>query len=355
MAADGNDTRSRPDEARRPISLILTARSMQPRPEGLLRRLEAVGDRHDLDIVVQVVERGAGKPRRLLEALRGARHEVVVVMDADRDHPPEAIPALLDALRDDCELAIASRYTTGGGDAGDRAPLRWLGRRLTRLLARPLSSLRDPTSSFVAVKRSALEQVRELDSTGRGLGLELMVKGHCARAAEVPVQLGSPTAGREPFGVVTHVRRLYMHRFGVWADLVQFAVVGASGTVVNLGCLTLLVSYGVDNHVAIGAAIAVSMFTNFLLNRRFTFAGARLQPFFRQLAGFCAACSLGALVNYVVAALLHNELMPEAPIQIPALLGIIAGTALNFVVNRYLVFRAPQAPDPTEPGAASRS
>ena len=31
---------------------------------------------------------------------------------------------------------------------------------------------------------------------------------------------------------------------------------------------------------------------------------------------------------------------PEAPIQLAALLGIAAGTALNFLSSRYLVFRA---------------
>lgn len=309
----------------------------------LRTQLAALGAHHAIDFEVRTLPGPQGEG--LLTTLRTARHPVVVLMDENRGHPAEAIVDLLAALDAGSDLAIGSRYVAGGGDAGDRGPWRWLGRRVTRALARPLSRLADPTSGFLALRRAVLDGAEGLDSRGRGLGLELLVKGHAGRAVEVPIRVGLPSAGRAPMGVVTHVRRLYMHRFGVWSDFAHFVVVGASGMVVNLGCLTAMVHAGVAERAALAAAIAVSMFTNFLLNRRFTFAGARQQPFFRQLFGFCAACSLGAVVNYVVATAAHTHLLPDGPIQASAVIGIVAGTALNFVVNRYLVFKVRRGGD----------
>lgn len=315
--------------------MVVASRSGQADSGELLTRLRDLGEREGLDLDVSTVD-GEGT---VIEALSAARHDVAVVMNADRGHPPEAIPALLTELDAGYDLVIGSRYVEGGRDAGDRGVLRWCGRVLTRALARPLSTVKDPTSGFLAMRRAAIEPVQGLDPTGRALALELLVKGRVTSVAEVPIRVGPPRAGRAPIGVVRHVRRLYIHRFGVWSDFAHFAAVGASGTVVNLGCLTALVAIDVPERIALAVAIAVSMFSNFLLNRHFTFAGAHLQPFFRQLAGFVAACSLGALVNYAVAAAAHTYLLPQGPIQVSALMGIAAGTLLNFVINRFVVFR----------------
>src|SRR5262245_11988025 len=47
--------------------------------------------------------------------LRAAKGEICVVMDADFSHPPEAVPQLNAAVRDgSCEMAIGSRYVSGG-------------------------------------------------------------------------------------------------------------------------------------------------------------------------------------------------------------------------------------------------
>lgn len=316
--------------------MVICATAPAGDPAPLQRQLTELGARRGIDFEVRTF---AGRGAHLLEVLRGAAHPIVVLMDAGRGHPAEAIADLLAALDAGSDLAIGSRYVAGGDDAGDHGLWRWLGRLSTRVLALPLSKVKDPTSGFLALRRAALDGVDALDSDGRGLGLELLVKGHAKHVVEVPIRVGQPAGGRAPFGVVTHVRRLYMHRFGVWSDFAHFAVVGASGMVVNLGCLTALVAAGVAERVALAAAIAISMFTNFLLNRRFTFAGARQQPFFRQMFGFFAASSLGALVNFGVADAANTHLLPDAPIQASAVLGILAGTALNFVVNRYLVFK----------------
>ena len=44
--------------------------------------------------------------------------------------------------------------------------------------------------------------------------------------------------------------------------------------------------------------IATAMTWNFFWNRRVTFADAAPSPIWRQYLGFCASCSLGALISW---------------------------------------------------------
>ena len=115
-------------------------------------------------------------------------------------------------------------------------------------------------------------------------------------------------------------------------------MVGFSGLIVNLATLTALLALSMAPIPAIVAAIAVSMVSNFLLNRRFTFSYARTGSIWRQFVGFVAACGLGAVVNFAVTSTMvtvNPDLLP----QVAAVCGVVAGTAFNFVANRYLVFR----------------
>ena len=51
---------------------------------------------------------------------------------------------------------------------------------------------------------------------------------------------------------------------------------------------------------------------------------------------FIAACSVGAVVNYVTT----TSLWPLVPYkQLAASIGVLAGTLFNFVASRFLVFR----------------
>ena len=141
-----------------------------------------------------------------------------------------------------------------------------------------------------------------------------------------------------------HVRRLFIHRYAGLSYIAQFIVVGFSGMLINLLVLTGLLRFEIPARAAVAAAIAVSMVSNFALNRRFTFSYAKDSPFLRQFFGFMTACSVGAVVNYATT-LGVMAWMPRFSLpQVAALIGIAAGTAFNFLSNRYLVFKAVEAP-----------
>lgn len=292
-------------------------------------------------LVTRKVDRGLSQA--VLEGLRRSTREFIVVMDADLSHPPEMIPALLAAVVKGAEVAVGSRFTDGGSTADDWGPLRWLNSRVATLLAFPLTRIADPMSGFFAMRRDTLQSARAFDPIGYKVLLEIIVKCRCQHLTEIPIHFSNRHLGyskltlREQLNYFRHLRRLYMFRYGTWSHLVQFLIVGATGLGVNLAVLALLIRLGVNDKPAVAAAIMVSMIWNFALNRRFSFSYARDHSLFRQLLGFIAACSLGAVVNYLTTTNLWHGLRYK---PMAAVIGVLAGTVFNFGASQFVVFRS---------------
>jgi dolichol-phosphate mannosyltransferase len=369
------DTPSAPTEAKqfaRVTVVVPTYREAENLPH-LINRLAKVRQEHGLDldvlimddnsqdgsaelvaarpedwvkIVVRTTDRGLSPS--VLDGMNRATGDVLVCMDADLSHPPEAIPLMLRKLEEGADFVIGSRYVEGGSTSDDWGFLRWLNSRVATLLARPLTNARDPMAGFFAFRRSTFAAGRDFNPVGYKIGLEFIVKCRCERVVEVPIhfedrQLGkSKLTMRQQLLYIKHLRRLYTFKFGAWSQLVQFLTVGGLGTLVNLVLLTAFLHAGMAVSPAVAAAIVLSMVFNFVLNRRFSFGETRRQrSWIRQFVGFMAACSAGAVINYVVTLLLlgRGQTFSRYP-QLAALIGIAVATAFNFIASRYLVFRS---------------
>jgi dolichol-phosphate mannosyltransferase len=293
-------------------------------------------------LIVRRKDRGLSQS--VIEGLNQATGDYVVVMDADLSHPPEAIPDMLRRLDDGDQFVIGSRYVRGGTTDATWGVYRYLNSKAATLLARPFTRAKDPMAGFFAFRRDALTTAAPLNPIGYKIGLELIVKCRFDQIGEVPIHFADRTAGEsklnftEQLRYIQHVRRLFVWKYPNWSYIVQFAAVGGSGLIVNLAVLTLLVSAGVHVPFAVGVAIGVAMFSNFLLNRRFTFSYAKDGPFMKQLAAFVGACSFGAAVNYIVTIAVLG-VAPTLPVQIAATMGVLAGMTINFLSNRYITFR----------------
>lgn len=293
-------------------------------------------------IIVRTEDRGLSPA--VVEGLRAARHPVLVVMDADLSHPPEKIPDMILALQAGQQLVIGSRYVPGGSTDDDWGFIRWLNSKVATLLARPFTKVKDPMSGFFALRRADFERATELSPVGYKIGLELIVKCHLENVGEVPIHFTDRVHGdskltlREQLNYLLHLRRLYIFKYATWSSFIQFCLVGASGVVVNLSVVTLLLTLSLPRSAALAGGIAVSVVTNFLFNRRFTFSHARGGNVWKQFAGFCMASSVGASIQFGVAmAVIWAN--PSIAAQVAALIGIAAGMLVNFTVNRYFVFK----------------
>jgi dolichol-phosphate mannosyltransferase len=197
-------------------------------------------------------------------------------------------------------------------------------------------------SGFFMLRRRTFQDHEGYQPIGYKIGLELLVKCGCEQVVEIPIHFTDRRLGKsklsfqEQLRYLQHIRRLYNYKFGMWSQLAQFLAVGASGLVVNLLLLTLFLGLGLGERIAPIPAIALSMVWNFALNRRFSFSASRDQPMLQQFWRFVSACSLGAVVNYLVTLLLLR--LVTAP-QIAATVGVVAATGFNFAASRMLVFR----------------
>jgi polyisoprenyl-phosphate glycosyltransferase len=121
-------------------------------PEGSGRRLHALAAR-DRRVRVVSHERNRGQHRAVVTGLEVATGEWIVIMDADLQDPPRAIPALLAAGRQGFSAVFAGR----------RGRYESRGRLLTsRMFKRALSHLcgvPPDAGSFVAVTRSVADRV----------------------------------------------------------------------------------------------------------------------------------------------------------------------------------------------------
>jgi dolichol-phosphate mannosyltransferase len=309
--------------------------------DGLEDAVRATGE----DWVRAIVRKGERSlSTAVIHGIEQSTHDVIVVMDADLSHPPERIPDLVRRLPEGSDMVFGSRYIAGASTEQGWGLFRWLNSRVATLLARPLTAIRDPMSGFFALRRNTFERAQDLNPVGYKIGLELLVKCNCKRVTEVPIHFGTRVHGKskltlaEQLKYIRHLRRLYVHSFTHFSELVQFAVVGASGLLVNLAALTLGLVAGMPGRGAVAFGIGVSITSNFLLNRRFTFSHARHHPFLPQFAHYVATVALGAVVNYGVTLALLSRFPWLLP-QSAALVGITAGTQLNYLTAKFVVFR----------------
>lgn len=198
----------------------------------------------------------------VLHGLAAARGEYLVVMDADLQHPPERLPAVLEPLEGDAaDFVVGSRYVPGGSP-GER----WgLGRRLNStvatVLARPFArGVRDPMSGFFALRRRTYAGAERLTPLGYKIGLELMAKCRARRILEVPIQFGRRAHGQsklsltEQFRYLEHLSRLYDFRFPRASPIAKFVIVVALGWLVAAGVALALGRQG----TAPAAAVVLS-------------------------------------------------------------------------------------------------
>lgn len=278
-----------------------------------------------------------------------ARGEVLAVMDADLQHPPDVNLGLLEQIERGAELAAGSRHVVGGG-VSDWSLIRRVlsrGAQLLGLLILPavLSRLTDPMSGYFMVRRSALAGV-ELDPLGYKILIEVVARGRIRWIGEVGYVFRERVEGESK---VTW--RLYLQYLGHllrlrWVTLpysrfFKFCVVGASGVLVDMAILFLLsdpraLGLGLTRSKIVAGETA--LLTNFLLNDAWTFGDTPVQrgwrPKFRRFLGFNAICGVGLILNVAFLNLFFNVF--ELNRYIANAFAIVLVTGWNYWLNRQL-------------------
>jgi dolichol-phosphate mannosyltransferase len=158
--------------------------------------------------------------------LRAAAAPWIVVMDADLQHPPALVPALVSAgQRGEADLVIATRYAGGGSRDGLDGGFRRFASGGTTFLAktvflRHLRGVSDPMSGFFAVRAAALDTT-VLRPLGYKILLELIVRCRIRKITEVPYEFQDRFAGQSKANLsegLRFLRHLLVLRFGGFAS-----------------------------------------------------------------------------------------------------------------------------------------
>jgi dolichol-phosphate mannosyltransferase len=287
------------------------------------------------------------------------------VMDADLQHPPEKVREMLETARQaDADVVVASRYAAGGSYAGLSGAARRAvsagSKYLAQIVFKEARKTSDPMTGFFLVKNEAISGI-QFRPTGFKVLLEILVCAPDLKVVEAPFDFRARHAGvskatlRQGFDYLTHMLSLFWYvpsagRF--W----KFCLVGASGVIVNMVTLIVLAEV-FDAHKVIAwmFAVGVSILSNFLLNNAFTWRdirhSSRIHFFLRGVLAYPVAV-MGIGANFAVWYPLIKYVSDEFPYYaIFNLLGIIAGTSVNFILSSRLVFRPsePRTLDPDTP------
>lgn len=124
----------------------------------------------------------------------------------------------------------------------------------------------------------------------------------------------------------------------VWLQLGRFAVVGASGYVVNLMTFALLLGgAGLHYRAAATGAFLVAVTNNFAWNRRWTFRMGRGDGMGQAARFLCVSLVAFGLNLAILTVLVDVAGLAEVPSQA---LAIVAATPLSFLGNKLWTFRA---------------
>ena len=170
-------------------------------PDGTGKLAEQLAQNEPrLHVLHRAEKQGLGPAYRagISEALR-LEADLVVQMDADFSHPPEALPVLLREI-EHCDVVLGSRYMHGITVINwpiERILLSFLGNTYVRFITRmPIS---DMTGGFRCIRRGLLERsgFERIRSNGYAFQIEINYRFvHCgARIKEVPFYFLDRTRG----------------------------------------------------------------------------------------------------------------------------------------------------------------
>ena len=257
-----------------------------------------------------------------------ARGEILGVIDADLQHPPEVLLKLLQATLDGADLAVASRHIEGGGVSDWSIVRRFLSRgaQILGLIVCPavVGRVSDPMSGYFMVRRSAIAGPH-MNPVGYKILLEAIGRGNIGPIAEVGYVFQEREAGeskvtwKQYVEYLGHLARLRSRgRIGRLSQklptgrFLRYGLVGLTGVFVDMLVLYLfsdVIGLGLTRSKIIAAEVAIV--NNFLWNDAWTFADMAqrqkgLSNRLKRLLKFNIICLTGLVLDVLLLNLFFN-------------------------------------------------
>ncbi len=296
-------------------------------------------------------EHERGLSTAVIRGWQVARGEVLGVIDADLQHPPETLLQLLAEIKRGADLAAASRHVAEGGVSDWSVVRRFLSRgaQTVGLVILPgvVGRVSDPMSGYFMVRRSCIAG-KTLNPAGYKILIEVLGRGNIRWIGEVGYVFQERQEGESKVTwkqYIEYLRHLLRLRFARWpmGKFLRFGVVGFSGVFVNMALLYVLRSIlNLELTRSLIVAAELAIISNFLWNDLWTFGDiSKRQPGNRQrlkrLLKFNTICLMGLILNVLLVNWLFNVFgMNE---YLANLIAIAAVTLWNFWINMKLSWR----------------
>ncbi|MGC8817147.1 MAG: glycosyltransferase [Candidatus Hadarchaeum sp.] len=307
-------------------------------PDGTGKLADELAQQHkNIRVVHRPGKLGLGTA--ILDGMAFARGEIIGVIDADLQHPPGVLRKMLERAEGGADIVVASRYVHGGGVEGWSLVRKIVSKGalwLSHLFLPQTKNVKDTLSGCFLFRKKVVKGA-SIDVKDFKLLIEILVKGKYERIVEVPYIFRPRVAGksklgaRQIFSYMKQLLRLSEYR------ILKFMAVGVSGIFVNNGILWLLVASSILPPLfAEIFSIEASILSNFILNNFWTFKGRASGGIIYRLLKYHGSVLVGAVVNYVVFALL---LSLGLHILVANTIGILIGFIFNYLLSETFVWR----------------
>ncbi len=199
--------------------------------DGTVESVDSLAKTYPIRLITRVGERGLSSA--VVRGFTEANYDLLLCMDADLSHPPEAVPEMLRRITvDGAAFCIGSRYVEGGTTKEDWGLLRHVNSWGATLLAKPLTNARDPMAGFFCLRRSTFDRAVSagLNPIGYKIALEIAVKAGCAVISEVPIEFSDRLHGTSKLSLkqqllyLKHLLHLYRFRWPMATSTLAVAV-----------------------------------------------------------------------------------------------------------------------------------
>lgn len=287
------------DRAGVPFEVIFVDDSNDDTPERV-RTLQAEDSR--IQLIHRIgADRQGGLATAFIAGLESAHARYVACMDADLQHPPELLPAMVHVLESEkATFVVGSRFTNGGADRGFFELHRKIVTKSFQLLTWSLlpatRKTTDPMSGFFMFDKRFVRSTTKLRPQGFKIMMELIVRVRAFTVVELPVRMRDRVAGetksgaKQAFTFFGHVLRLLMSVRDMRNRLVVNAL-GSTALAISVGVI-LLVQAWHPLWAMLLVLLLVPIITGcvllcstilFILERAVRRVWAKQQPFVRHL------------------------------------------------------------------------
>ncbi len=285
--------------------------------------------------------------------------DLITVMDADLQHPPELLLDMMRAMEaeEGVDIVIPSRFIPGGDDGGlkgFRKFASWFARVTGQIILSDLRKTTDPTGGFFMFRKSVIEGV-ELKPIGWKILIEILVRGHYNKIREVPYAFQIREHGESKFSFKEQIN-YGLHLLRLLKDspkdrrFILFLLVGGLGFIIDIVGYYLLLNFVFTGDTisaaglslsapAVCAAISavISMLCNFVLNSVLTWGDRKQGNRAVGLIKYTIVSLIGIMIQAGTVFGLFNVLGIDK--YIAKIIGVILGSIWNYIVNNKWTFK----------------